>query len=50
MKKVKHLVTFYKINFSKNHCVCTRTRKSTRKFAFKQLFKKGVVFFTIKAL
>ncbi len=48
--KSKYLVTFYHIDFTTTKRVCTRTRKSTRKFAFKHLFTRGIVFFTIKNL
>ncbi len=46
--RTQHLVTFYKIGKPSSTCVCTRSYKSTRKFAFKHLFTDGVIFFKIK--
>ncbi len=48
--KTKYKVTFYKIGKPSNHCYCTRTYNSTRKFALRHLFKQRVIWFSIKRI
>lgn len=47
MKK-KFRVKFYRLFKAPMYVICTRSLRSTRRFARKKLFHKGIIYYTIK--
>lgn len=49
MRKVQHLLTFYTLHGVKS-MICTRSYKSTKRYAFSRMWRFKALYFTIKPI